>query len=362
LKILVTGGAGFIGSNFLNYMVPKYQQHLFVNLDALTYAGNLENLKSIEAAGNYVFVKGSINDQPLMNKIFVDHQIDRVVHFAAESHVDRSITGPAVFVETNVLGTQVLLDSARQHWLEAKKLKNHRFLHVSTDEVFGSLGATGYFSETTPYAPNSPYSASKASSDMLVRAYHHTFGLDICITNCSNNYGPYQFPEKLIPLMIANAIDRKDLPIYGDGKNVRDWLYVLDHCKAIEKVLFEGRSGETYCIGGNNEQQNIQIIDLLCEMIDEKLGRSGEQVTERLKKYVTDRKGHDKRYAIDATKIKRELGWEPETNFAEGIRKTVDWYMGNQDWVNRLRDGVYQEYYEKQYGLVGKRVSGQTSE
>lgn len=351
MKILVTGGAGFIGSNFLNYMVPKYEQHAFVNLDSLTYAGNLENLKSIETAPNYSFIKGSINDQALIVKIFTEHQIDRIVHFAAETHVDRSITGPAVFVETNVLGTQVLLDCARQHWLDAGTPIDHRFLHVSTDEVFGSLGATGYFSETTPYAPNSPYSASKAASDMLVRAYHHTFGLDICITNCSNNYGPYQFPEKLIPLMIANAVDGKDLPIYGDGKNVRDWLYVLDHCKAIERVLFEGRSGETYCIGGNNELQNIQIIDLLCKMIDERLDRTGDQRTEFLKKYVADRKGHDKRYAIDALKIKEELGWEPETNFADGIQKTVAWYMDHQEWVTRVRGGDYRAYYEKHYGL-----------
>lgn len=351
MKILVTGGAGFIGSNFLNYMVPKYPQYSFVNLDALTYAGNLENLKSIESKSNYTFIKGSINDQNLVRNIFKENRINRVVHFAAESHVDRSISGPAVFVETNVLGTQVLLDSMREFWLDSGHAVDHRLLHVSTDEVYGSLGATGYFSETTPYAPNSPYSASKAASDMLVRAYHHTFGLDICITNCSNNYGPYQFPEKLIPLMIANAIDGKDLPIYGDGKNVRDWLYVLDHCKAIEKVLFQGESGKTYCIGGNNELQNIQIIDLLCELIDNRLNLEGPQATKRLKKFVSDRKGHDKRYAIDASKIKTELGWEPETDFADGIKKTVDWYLENQVWVNRVRDGAYQAYYEKHYGI-----------
>ncbi len=353
MKILVTGGAGFIGSNFLNYMIPKYPGYQFINLDALTYAGNLENLTTIQKMSNYTFVKGSIIDRELVSRVFNEHQIDQVVHFAAESHVDRSITGPAVFVETNILGTQVLLDTAKTSWLGNDSGKVNRFLHVSTDEVFGSLGSHGFFTETTPYAPNSPYSASKAASDMLVRAYHYTYGLDICITNCSNNYGPYQFPEKLIPLMIVNALDERPLPIYGDGKNVRDWLYVGDHCKAIEKVLFEGQSGATYCIGGNNEQRNIRIVDLLCELLDKKLNRGGKGSTKRLKQFVTDRKGHDRRYAIDASKIRHELSWEPETAFETGLEQTVDWYLSNQEWVNRVRDGAYREYYRKHYGVSG---------
>jgi dTDP-glucose 4,6-dehydratase len=348
--VLVTGGAGFIGSNFLLMMVKKYPDYHFYNLDSLTYAGNLENLREIENSGNYHFIKGSITDAELVYNIFRDHHIDTVVHFAAESHVDRSILGPDVFIETNVKGTFILLEAARKYWIEEKAANQHRFHHISTDEVYGSLGETGYFTEETPYAPNSPYSASKASSDHLVRAYHHTFGMDVVTTNCSNNYGPYQFPEKLIPLMIHNALNGKDLPVYGDGKNIRDWLYVEDHCLAIDRVMHTGKAGETYNVGGNNEWKNIDIVHLICDLIDEKTGRAGKESTRNQIKFVKDRPGHDRRYAIDASKIKNELNWEPEVNFEEGIRRTIDWYLNNTEWVKNVIDGKYTSYYEKNYG------------
>ncbi|MDQ0917604.1 dTDP-glucose 4,6-dehydratase [Paenibacillus sp. V4I5] len=333
MKVLVTGCAGFIGSNFLLYMVGKYPEYEFINIDALTYAGNLENLKQIEAVPNYQFIKGDITDRPLIEKVVSD-DIDAIINFAAESHVDRSILEPEVFVKTNVLGTQVLLDAA-------KKFGVKKFVHVSTDEVYGSLGETGLFTEETPIAPNSPYSASKAGSDLLVRAYHETFGLPVNITRCSNNYGPYQFPEKLIPLIIANALNNKPLPIYGDGLNIRDWLYVEDHCSAIDLVLHKGVNGEVYNIGGNNERTNIHIVQTILR----ELGKP-----ESLIQYVKDRPGHDRRYGIDATKISTELGWKPFHNFETGIHETIRWYLDNQAWWKRIQSGEYQQYFAQQYG------------
>ncbi len=332
-NILVTGGAGFIGSNFVHFMLNKYPGYKIVNIDSLTYAGNLENLTAIESNSNYTFVKGDICNREHVLKAFRDHSIDTIVHFAAESHVDRSITGPAVFVHTNVVGTQVLLDVSREIGIE-------RFLHVSTDEVYGSLGATGYFTEETSLHPNSPYSASKASSDMLVLAYQHTFGFPGVVTRCSNNYGPYQFPEKLIPLMIANALNNKSLPVYGDGSNVRDWLYVEDHCSALDVVLHKGTVGDVYNIGGHNEWKNIDIVKLVLKEI----GKPESLIT-----YVKDRPGHDKRYAIDAAKIKNELGWVPAYQFENGIKKTVRWYLENKKWWERIISGDYKKYYEEQY-------------
>ncbi|CAH1208439.1 dTDP-glucose 4,6-dehydratase 2 [Paenibacillus allorhizoplanae] len=333
MKILVTGGTGFIGSNFVHYMLDRYPNYEIINLDALTYAGNLENLISIQNNSQYTFVKGDITNIELVNSFF-DKGIDTVVHFAAESHVDRSILEPEIFVKTNVLGTQVLLEAARKHGVK-------KFVHVSTDEVYGSLGETGLFTEETPIAPNSPYSASKAGSDLLVRSYHETFGLDVNITRCSNNYGPYQFPEKLIPLMIANALSDKALPVYGDGLNIRDWLYVADHCSAIDLVLHKGVSGEVYNIGGNNERTNIQIIQTILR----ELGKP-----ESLMQFVKDRPGHDRRYGIDATKITNELGWKPKHNFETGIQETIHWYLNNQDWWKRIQTGEYQKYFNEQYG------------
>ncbi len=333
MKILVTGGAGFIGSNLLYYLMETYPDYYFVNLDKLTYAGNLENLKGLEERENYRFIKGDITDRRLLEPIF-QTGLDGVMHLAAESHVDRSIEQPDIFVMTNVLGTQVLLDLAR-------KYKVTRFLHVSTDEVYGSLGPTGYFTEETPLAPNSPYSASKTGSDLLVRAAYHTFGQNVVITRCSNNYGPYQFPEKLIPLMISNALEDKELPVYGDGLNIRDWLYVKDHCRAIDTVFHRGRAGEVYNIGGNNEKANIEIVKLILNA----LGKP-----ESLIKYVKDRPGHDRRYAIDAAKIEKELGWEPQVIFKEGIKQTISWYLEHRDWWQRIKTGDYQHYYEKIYG------------
>ena len=353
-KILVTGGCGFIGSNFVRHTLQHYPDFRILNLDKLTYAGNPGNLTDIERNPRYRFVKGDIGDAVLVRQIFAEEQIDTVVHFAAESHVDRSITGPAEFVQTNIMGTFNLLEAAREHWLkdsaDAAK-KTCRFLHVSTDEVYGSLGETGAFQETTPYDPRSPYSASKASSDHLVSAYFHTYGLPTLITNCSNNYGPYQFPEKLIPLIINNALQGKSLPVYGDGKNVRDWLYVVDHCEAILTVLQKGKIGETYNIGGNSEKQNIEIVNLICDILDEKAGLlpSGEK-RRSLITYVKDRAGHDRRYAIDAAKIRTELGWSPSVNFADGMRRTVEWYLDNKPWIASVTDGSYREYYEKMYG------------
>ncbi|MCU4895135.1 dTDP-glucose 4,6-dehydratase [Bacillus thuringiensis] len=333
MKVLVTGGAGFIGSNFVRYMVKKYPEYNIVNLDSLTYAGNLENLKDIEALSNYKFVKGDIADRQFINQLFKEEKFDYVLNFAAESHVDRSITNPDIFIQTNIQGTQVLLDAAKN--AEVKK-----YLQVSTDEVYGTLGETGYFTEETPLASNSPYSSSKAGADLLVRAYHETFGLPVNITRCSNNYGPFHFPEKLIPLMIINALNDKQLPVYGDGLNVRDWLHVEDHCQAIDLVLHKGKNGEVYNVGGNNERTNIEIIKTILKA----LGKP-----ESLIKYVTDRPGHDRRYAIDATKLREELGWSPKYNFDTGIEQTIKWYLENQDWWKNIISGEYQEYFKNQY-------------
>lgn len=346
--VLVTGGAGFIGANFINNFMSANPGCRVVNLDVLTYAGNLRNLRPVEKNPAYRFVKGDIGDAQLVAKILAEERIDAVVHFAAESHVDRSITGPEIFVRTNVLGTQVLLEESRRHW-EKGMLPDFRYLQISTDEVYGSLGPSGYFTEETPIAPNSPYSASKAGGDLLVRAYHETYKFPTLNTRCSNNYGPYHFPEKLIPLMIANIIGRKPLPVYGDGRNVRDWLHVKDHSSAVETVLKKGRPGEVYNIGGNNEWQNIDIVNLVCDLLDERLGRAGGE-NRKLITFVKDRPGHDRRYAIDASKLKRELGWEPSYTFERGIAETIDWYLANQDWVQEVTSGEYREYYEKQYG------------
>ncbi len=333
MKILVTGGCGFIGSNFVHFMLKAHPDYTIVNLDKLTYAGNPENLADVEKNPRYHFVKGDICDRRIVETVVRDHGIDAVINFAAESHVDRSITGPSIFIETNVSGTNVLLEAA-------KDFKVQRFVQISTDEVYGSLGASGRFTETTPLHPNSPYSASKASADLLALAYHHTFALPVVITRCSNNYGPYQFPEKLLPLMIANALDGKSLPVYGDGLNVRDWLYVKDHCEAIDAVLHRGNIGEIYNIGGNNEWRNIDIVKLLLK----KLGKPESLIT-----FVKDRPGHDRRYAIDATKIMRDLSWKPSVTFEQGIGETVDWYVAHEPWWRRIISGEYQEYYRKMY-------------
>lgn len=349
--IMVTGGCGFIGANFIRLVLTTHPQWRVVNLDKLTYAGNPENLKDLEQNPNYRFVHGDICDRALVDVLFRDEAPDTVVHFAAESHVDRSITGPDAFIQTNIHGTFTLLEAARHSWLaNGKTGEGRRFLHVSTDEVFGSLGATGYFSETTAYDPRSPYSASKAASDHLARAYCHTYGLPVLITNCSNNYGPYQFPEKLIPLMLNNGLHGKPLPVYGDGGNVRDWLYVEDHCEAIVRVLQQGQIGESYNIGGHNEKRNLEIVELLCEMLDTKVGLlpSGRPRSSLIT-FVTDRLGHDRRYAIDAGKIERELGWRPRYTFEQGIERTVDWYLANSAWLAGVLDGSYQHYYETMY-------------
>ncbi len=351
-RILVTGGCGFIGANFVRLILAEQPDWRVINLDKLTYAGNLQNLEGIEEGEQYRFVKADICDASAMEKLFVEEQIDYVVHFAAESHVDRSITGPAAFIQTNIVGTFTLLEAARKTWLSGDwKGNDPRFLHVSTDEVYGSLGETGMFTETTPFDPRSPYSASKASSDHLVNAYRHTYELPVLITNCSNNYGPYQFPEKLIPLVFHNSMTGKELPIYGDGKYVRDWLYVKDHCEAIVEVLVKGRIGQSYNIGGNNEKQNLEVVSLICDTLDEKIGLPASGAPRReLITFVKDRLGHDRRYAIDASFIKEQLGWEPQVTFEEGIARTVDWYLANQDWVASVIDGSYQKYYEKMYG------------
>ena len=344
MTIIVTGGAGFIGSNYIHYMFQKYDNEIrIINVDKLTYAGNLENLKDIENRENYTFVKADICDSEAIMKIFDENDIDRVVHFAAESHVDRSIRNPEVFVKTNVLGTLVMLNAAKSAWeLPDGTFKpDKKFLHVSTDEVYGSLEEDGgFFYETTPYDPHSPYSASKASSDMLVKSYMDTYKFPANITNCSNNYGPYQFPEKLIPLMIANALNDKPLPVYGTGENVRDWLYVEDHCRAIDLIIHKGRVGEVYNVGGHNEMTNIDIVKIICK----ELGKPESLIT-----YVADRKGHDMRYAIDPTKIHNELGWLPETKFADGIKKTIKWYLDNKEWWETIISGEYQNYYENMY-------------
>lgn len=354
-KILVTGGSGFIGSNFIRYVLNSFDDCRIVNLDALTYAGNPLNFSDMseESKERYTFVHGDIQDTSRVKALFDEQDFNAVVHFAAESHVDRSILGPAAFIETNINGTFSLLEAGLEHWKSKGQPKCFRFLHISTDEVYGSLGPTGYFSETTAYDPSSPYSASKAASDHLVRAYFRTYGLPILITNCSNNYGPYQFPEKLIPLMILNILEEKPLPVYGDGKNVRDWLYVIDHCEALIKVLEHGKPGETYNIGGNEERQNIDIVHLLCDIIDGRLERSGEKSSRRLISFVTDRPGHDRRYAIDASKIRKELGWSPKYRFEEALEITIDWYMNNMDWVESVRSGEYRKWIEVQYGNRG---------
>jgi dTDP-glucose 4,6-dehydratase len=351
-KILITGGAGFIGSHVVRLFVNKYPDVQIVNLDKLTYAGNLENLRDIENAPNYTFVKGDITDAAFIDSLFQEEKFDGVIHLAAESHVDRSISNPLEFVMANVVGTFNLLNAAKNLW-GCNKDKDFpagkRFYHVSTDEVYGSLGDTGFFLETTPYDPQSPYSASKASSDHFVRAYHNTYNMPVVLTNCSNNYGANQFPEKLIPLFIHNICNNKPLPVYGDGKYTRDWLWVVDHARAIDVVFHTGKLGETYNIGGFNEWQNINLIKLLIKITDKKLGRA-EGESDKLITYVKDRPGHDKRYAIDASKIKSELGWEPSVTFEEGLDKTIDWYLTNTEWLNNVTSGDYQRYYDKQYG------------
>lgn len=350
MNILITGGYGFIGSNFIRLLLESDRRVRLVNVDKLTYAGNLGNLSDICDA-RYRFVKGDICDRQLLDNIFAEESIDTVVHFAAESHVDRSIDGPAAFVQTNIVGTFNLLEAARSAWFSAgSNLEGKRFLHISTDEVYGSLGETGYFTETTPFDPRSPYSATKASSDHLVSAYHHTYGLPVLITNCSNNYGPYQFPEKLIPLTINNALKGDVLPVYGDGRNVRDWLYVVDHCKAILAVLERGQIGETYNIGGNSERPNLVVVETICDVLDQIAAPLPLAKPRRsLIRFVKDRLGHDRRYAIDATKIMTELGWKPEVTFEYGIRRTIEWYIRNVDWTESIVNGSYRRYYEQMY-------------
>lgn len=344
--VLITGGAGFIGSHVVRLFVSKYPEYQIVNLDLLTYAGNLANLTDIEKSKNYTFVKGDIYNVAFINSLFETYNFDGVIHLAAESHVDRSITNPMDFIQTNIVGTVNLLNSAKHSWKE--NMAGKRFYHISTDEVYGSLGETGSFTETTAYDPRSPYSASKASSDHLVRAYHHTFGLPIVISNCSNNYGPNQFPEKLIPLMINNIINKKPLPVYGKGENIRDWLYVVDHARAIDTIFHDGNNGETYNIGGNNEWKNIDLVHILCKIMNKKLNREVGD-SEKLITYVKDRAGHDLRYAIDSSKLQKELGWEPSLQFDEGFEITVDWYLENEKWLNNITSGDYQKYYENQY-------------
>ena len=351
---LITGGAGFIGSNFIHYMFKKYGQDIkIINMDCLTYAGNLNNLKEVENKDNYIFEKVDICDKENVEKVFKQHDIDYVVHFAAESHVDRSIKDPEIFVKTNVLGTQILLNIAKKYWETEDGYKaGKKFMHISTDEVYGSLGPTGYFTEETSLDPRSPYSAGKAASDLLVKAYWDTYKFPMNITRCSNNYGPYQFPEKLIPLMINNALNGRDLPVYGDGQNVRDWLYVEDHCRAIDMVIQSGKLGEVYNVGGHNEKQNIEIVKIIINTLRELLGDKDERkqyIAENLIKFVEDRKGHDRRYAIDPTKITKDLGWKPEIMFAEGIKKTIEWYLSNEEWMKNVTSGEYQKYYEEMY-------------
>tara|TARA_B110000114_G_scaffold137800_1_gene145066 strand:+ start:565 stop:1620 length:1056 start_codon:yes stop_codon:yes gene_type:complete len=345
-NILITGGAGFIGSHVIRLFVNKYPNYMIYNLDVLTYAGNLENLSDIENMANYTFIKGNITNEIFIDSIFNKYKFDSVIHLAAESHVDRSITDPLAFAKTNILGTMILLNAFKNLWQD--KWQDKLFYHISTDEVYGTLGETGLFTETTSYDPNSPYSASKASSDHFVRAYGETYGLPYVISNCSNNYGANQFPEKLIPLFINNIINNKSLPVYGDGKYTRDWLYVVDHAIAIDLIFHKGENEETYNIGGFNEWQNIDLIKLLCEQMDQKLGRA-EGESKKLITYVKDRPGHDLRYAIDATKINKELGWKPLVTFEQGLSKTIDWYLKNTEWMQRIVSGEYEKYYSKQY-------------
>lgn len=334
MNILVTGGMGFIGSNFIHFMLEKYPNYKIVNLDVLTYAGNMENLKTVEKHSQYTFVKGDIRNRELVDYIVKNHKIDLIVNFAAESHVDRSINEPDIFIQTNILGTQVLLDAAKENHIQ-------KYIQISTDEVYGSLGEDGFFTEDSPLSPNSPYSASKAGADMLVHAYYETYGLNVNITRCSNNYGPYHFPEKLIPLVVTNALEGKEIPIYGDGKNVRDWLHVRDHCSAIDLVIHHGQQGEVYNIGGHNERTNNEIVQLIVENLG---------VSKSLIKYVKDRLGHDRRYAIDPSKLENELGWKPKYNFNTGIIETISWYVENKEWWSHIKSGSYRQYYEKQYG------------
>lgn len=346
-KILITGGAGFIGSHVVRLLVNKYPEYTIYNLDALTYAGNLENIKDIENKPNYHFLKGDITDPIFLEEIFSNHGFDGVIHLAAESHVDRSITDPLAFVRTNVLGTVNLLQTAKKYW--EGNFEGKRFYHVSTDEVYGELhDPKEFFTETTSYDPRSPYSASKASSDHFVRAYHETYHLPVVVSNCSNNYGPNHFPEKLIPLMINNILHKKPLPVYGKGENIRDWLYVIDHARAIDSVFHDGKDGETYNIGGFNEWKNLDLVHLLCDIMDEKLGRKQGESRELIR-FVEDRKGHDLRYAIDSSKIMHELGWKPSLQFEEGLGKTVDWYLENEDWLKNVTSGDYQSYYQEHY-------------
>lgn len=350
-SIVITGGAGFIGSNFVHHWCENYPEDRVIVLDALTYAGNLHNLATLKDRNNLRFLQGDICDRALVDELFASENIDTVAHFAAESHVDRSILGPGAFVQTNVVGTFTLLESFRQHWLSNHQPDNYRFLHVSTDEVYGSLGLDDpAFTETTPYAPNSPYSASKAGSDHLARAYFHTYGMPTIITNCSNNYGSYHFPEKLIPLMCINILLGKPLPVYGDGQNVRDWLYVRDHCQALDTVIHKGKAGETYNIGGNNEVKNIDLVRMLCDLMDELAPDLPVKPAQNLITFVKDRPGHDRRYAIDATKIRTELGWQPQETVEGGLRKTIQWYLDHRDWWQPLLSKEYQEYYGKVYG------------
>ena len=348
MRILITGGAGFIGSNLVLHWLQHHPQDHVFNLDALTYAGNLLNLKEVEGNSNYHFLHADLRQPDVVKKIFIENKIEGVLHLAAESHVDRSISGPADFIETNILGTFHLLEAARAYWGNSP---DPRFHHVSTDEVFGSLGPEGAFHEETPYAPNSPYSASKASSDHLVRAYHHTYGLNVVTTNCSNNYGPFQFPEKLIPLLIHNCLAERSLPVYGDGSNIRDWLYVEDHCRALDLVFHKGRAGECYNIGGSNEWCNLDVVHLICDLLDKELGRSGDASCRKLITFVKDRPGHDQRYAIDPRKMLRELKWSPELDFQTGLLQTIRWYLNNQAWVEQVTSGSYREYYRQQYNV-----------
>lgn len=345
-NILITGGAGFIGSHVVRLFVNKYPNYNIFNMDSLTYAGNLENLKDVEGKSNYTFIKCDICDFDTVNKVFAEHHIDSVIHLAAESHVDRSIKDPFSFAQTNIMGTLSLLQAAKFHW--ESDYKDKLFYHVSTDEVYGSLGAEGFFTETTAYDPHSPYSASKASSDHFVRAFHDTYQFPTVISNCSNNYGSYQFPEKLIPLFINNICNNKPLPVYGKGENVRDWLYVDDHARAIDLIFHKGKLGDTYNIGGFNEWKNIDLIKVIIQTVDRLLGRE-EGASEKLISYVTDRAGHDLRYAIDSTKLKNELGWEPSLQFEEGIEKTVQWYLDNQEWLENITSGAYEKYYSEMY-------------